>query len=201
VIAANCLGRTAQRRSPEELYIFAKDYYASVKESVVTTTALRDRYLQYLNADLEIVRRRLRTERPAKRDRLAKLAELLAEVVEQDRPPRASSESLATQIAETRPASEPKVLSTLIAFANQDLATENDNRAWVERLLVVSPYSSSRSNLDSSLRDIQKDVREILMSLAAGDRWARTKEYAQLVYASKWPRKRGLELFNGKCSL
>jgi hypothetical protein len=195
-IAATCLGRTARRLSPEELYRYAEEHYASVKESVAKMTTVRDRYLHYVSEDLGTLQRRLRSERRAKKEELAKLVELLAAVAEQDRP--FVGQSGGGAIVESRPSSEPRVLSTLIAFANQNLTnpTEAETGAWTERLLAVSPYSSSRSGLDSSLRDLQKDIREVLMALAAADRWARTKEYAQLVYTNKWPRNPGLELFN-----
>jgi hypothetical protein len=51
---------------------------------------------------------------------------------------------------------------------------------WTRRLLDLSPYSRDRPNLGCSLRDIQKEIREIFRDLAAGHRWASSEGYVRL---------------------
>jgi hypothetical protein len=99
------------------------------------------------------------------------------------------------------------VVRTLVDLANEQLVPnspgdeslaaqprEELRQAWHGRLCELSPYAREIRYGSYSLRDLQREIRDILTNLAAKDSWASSKEYAALATVQKW-REPGLEPF------
>ncbi len=181
---------------------------ASVKEMV----ALRERYLCYLAEDNKVLIQQssVPASPPRKRgsvdDQRSTAYSPLSALWNRDRS-LAGAKPLDTGTVKRPTARVNVVVRTLVDLANEQLVPNNPGgespaaqptdevrQAWHERLCELSPYAREIRYGSYSLRDLQREIRDILTNLAAKDSWASSKEYAALATVQKW-REPGLEPF------
>jgi hypothetical protein len=138
---------------------------------------VRDRYLKYVEEDLETFGGRVDSPR-RQESGLGCLSEALPRLWAADRILGSAS------TPPKRKAPKKSTITTVLEFANTNLEKETKDGLgmWTRTLLDLSIYSQDRRNFGCSLGQIQKEVREILRDLAAGHPWASSEEYARLAH-------------------
>lgn len=177
-----------------------------IGSSLKEMRALRERYLRYLAEDNEVLSQRASMAGSPPRGMEACEGAPLSALWNRDGPLGGTKPGEISR-GKQGVSRVNKVVQTLIDLANETVVEdepgdkglavqpkEEVREGWHRRLCELSPYAREIRYGSYSLRDLQREVRDILTNLADRDSWASSKEYAAMAIVQKW-KKPGLQRF------